>query len=189
MMDNSRWHKFNDKLYSLLKREPLFVMDLGCAGGGFVKDFLDDGHQAIGLEGSDYSLLRKRAEWATIPDNLFTCDITHPFQVSHGGEPAVFDVITAWEVMEHLPQECLPGLCENLRKHLVPGGMCVFSVSSQNGFHHVTVRNDRLWRELFDKHGFVNDQKVVDYFGQDMVRGPTTHGNAPNTFHLALKLK
>jgi 2-polyprenyl-3-methyl-5-hydroxy-6-metoxy-1,4-benzoquinol methylase len=98
MHDNSTNPVFNRKLYQLLSHLPkLRVMDLGCAGGGFVKSLVDDGHEAIGLEGSDYSLHwdgpggteqeratrkpGKRAEWATIPDRLFTCDITRPFQV------------------------------------------------------------------------------------------------------------
>jgi hypothetical protein len=62
------------------------------------------------MEGSDYSLIRKRAEWATIPDSLFTCDITEPFVLAG----PLFYLVTAWEVMEHISQERLPGLCNNI---------------------------------------------------------------------------
>ncbi len=105
--DNSRNPLFNKKLYALLGRKPLHILDFGCAGGGFVKDCLDDGHIAIGLEGSDYCKRTGRAEWSTIPDHLFTCDITAPFflkAVNDLGEETdvKFDVITAWEFMEHI---------------------------------------------------------------------------------------
>jgi predicted TPR repeat methyltransferase len=78
---------------------PLRILDLGCSGGGFVKDCLDDGCLAVGLEGSNYSKNLRRAEWRTIPENLFTADLTTPFQVfsefPEGEVPLTFDVITA----------------------------------------------------------------------------------------------
>src|SRR5262249_52883832 len=131
--DNSRNRRFNVKLYQLLGRHmprvgprgawvywpniDLKVLDIGCAGGGFVKDCLDDGYLAVGLEGSDYSKKRNRAEWATIPDYLFTCDVTKDFDVvlrDGGGERRIlFDAVTAWEVMEHIAERDLPKVAEN----------------------------------------------------------------------------
>ena len=54
-------------------------MDIGCSGGGFVYQFVTRGVFAVGVEGSDYSKKNKRSEWATIPDYLFTGDVTKPF--------------------------------------------------------------------------------------------------------------
>lgn len=212
MHDNSRNSRFNKKLYRLLLHiSPIRICDLGCAGGGFVKDCLDDGHVAIGIEGSDYSTkwdgpggtreereLRKpgrRAEWATIPDNLFTADITKPFEVTVGDpadrmsfRPAVFDVFTAWEVMEHLHESDLPVLCDNVRHHLAPGGIWVMSVSEQPGDYHVCVNDRRWWLQLFDRNGFRNRDDLVEQFDvNDWVRGP--NHKAPMSFHLILSAK
>src|SRR5689334_11430474 len=104
-LDNSVNPRFNCKLFGWVGKRQVRVLDLGCAGGGFVKSVLDQGGAAVGIEGSDYSRLRLRAEWATIPDNLFTADITDSFQLlqksTQGQEnPAQFTVITAWEVLE-----------------------------------------------------------------------------------------
>src|SRR3954470_23753409 len=75
--------RFNDKLYKLWPVGTfLKVMDMGCAGGGFVRNCLDDGCIAVGLEGSDYSKRLRRAEWRIIPEYLFTCDITKDFEIS-----------------------------------------------------------------------------------------------------------
>ncbi len=125
--DNAIARRFNHKLCSYLgKREGLRVLDLGCAGGGFVRSLIDDGHFAVGLEGSDYPLLlNQAAEWPTIPLHLFTCDITKPFRLADSltNAPLLFDAITAWEAMENIPVESLPGLFENLDRHLAPGGL------------------------------------------------------------------
>jgi cyclopropane fatty-acyl-phospholipid synthase-like methyltransferase len=179
--DNSRWHRFNEKLYAWLTKRPLRIMDLGCAGGGFVKDCIDDGHEAIGLEGSDFSLIRKRAEWATIPNNLFTCDITKPFTVI----PALFDVVTAWEVMEHIGEADLPQLCRNVFTHLDDEGVWIMSVSTQVGDHHVTLHERGWWLDLLQKHGFMNFGERIGYFGEDFVRG--TQRDAPQSFHIIVR--
>jgi cyclopropane fatty-acyl-phospholipid synthase-like methyltransferase len=162
-------------------------MDIGCSGGAFVRDCLEDGHLAIGLEGSDYSLVRKRAEWATIPDNLFTCDVTKPFEVLEDGKLAIFNIISAWEVMEHIKEEDLTGLCQNVRRHLHRDGYWIMSVSEQQGEHHVCVHGPEWWKNLMGRGGFENVSERVTYFGDDWIRGPKQ--NAPQSFHLILKAK
>ena len=132
--DNSRNLRFNQKLYHLFPKQenPIAVLDIGCSGGGFVKSCLDDGCLAVGLEGSDFSKKRRRAEWATIPDFLFTCDVTRDFEIMlDDGNPRAlraerssydgksqkriqFDIVTAWEVMS----TSRPKICEDLQKTL-----------------------------------------------------------------------
>jgi cyclopropane fatty-acyl-phospholipid synthase-like methyltransferase len=197
--DNSRNPKFNEKLFALLKKtnfqKPYKVMDLGCSGGGFVKDMIDAGHEAVGLEGSDYSLKLKRAEWATIPDNLFTCDITRPFRVlsvlydagpdaETVGDDAKFDVVTAWELMEHISEAKLPQMLKNLKDHMSERGIFVCSVSPNHDPWHVTVYSHGWWNAKFEEHGLVNHPDLVAYFGDDWVRGPNQ--GAPNSFHFVL---
>src|SRR5688572_7916885 len=106
MYDNSTNRKFvlhmNEVISSQFKTGPRGFMDLGCSGGQLVADFKEIGWTAVGLEGSDYSLKHKRANWATLANtNLFTCDITKPFQVMLDQKPLCFHLITAWEVLEH----------------------------------------------------------------------------------------
>src|SRR5205807_1330748 len=113
-------------------KQRLAVLDLGCAGGGFVRSLLDDGHLAVGLEGCDLPQAARLGEWGTISQHLHTCDITQPFTVRDrdSGRPLVFDAITAWEVMEHIRDADLPVLMANVRKHLAPDGLFLCSVST-----------------------------------------------------------
>ncbi len=193
--DNSRNPIFNKKLEHLLGRKPLWVLDLGCAGGGFVKDCLDQGHTAVGLEGSDYSKKQQRAEWATIPEHLFTCDVSRPFELSclvesnHETTPVQFDVITAWEFIEHIKEENLPQVCQNALRHLRPGGLWIMSVSPNHEVIdgrvlHQTVQSAGWWLNFFKQQGFQNHPELVQYFDCDWVRGPLQ--NAPGSFHLIL---
>ena len=51
--DNTRHPRFVRKCETVFGRK-IRALDLGCAGGGLVLDFLLAGHSAVGLEGSDY---------------------------------------------------------------------------------------------------------------------------------------
>lgn len=72
---------FRQKLYSLYPDKILRVLDLGCAGGEFVRELINDGNIAVGLEGSDWSRNMQREAWPIISKFLFTCDITKPFAI------------------------------------------------------------------------------------------------------------
>lgn len=166
---------------------------MGCSGGGFVRDCFEDGMLAVGLEGSDYSKKFKRAEWRFIPEYLFTCDVTSPFElfVDSGKEkmPLLFDVVTSWELIEHIAQKDLPAVINNVKRHLVPNGMWILSVSMNHDIIdgvdlHQTVQKKRWWIAFFEKYGLRNNPQHVRYFQDQFIRGPRY--GAPNSFHLVL---
>lgn len=180
--DNSTHRRFNKKLGELFGIDKsLWVLDLGCSGGGFVKSCLDEGGMAVGIEGSDYSKKLRRAEWRTIPEHLFTADITVPFNVSGefpaGEKRLQFDVITSWEVMEHIHERDLAAVVENVKKHLRPGGLWIMSISLADDFHegvnlHQTVKPKTWWVEKMDSLGLHCVDEYVRYFNTQFVRGP-----------------
>jgi len=184
--------RFNQKLFRLYANLDRFprILDLGCSGGGFVKTCLDKGSLAVGLEGSDYSLNHSRAEWPLLGNKfLFTADITRDFQVTQNENPLLFDVITAWEVMEHLPEERLPTVCDNLYRHLEEHGLAIMSVSTKEEVIkgvklHLTVQDKKQWIEMFEKHGLYNLAHYKSYFNTQYVRGPKQ--KASGSFHLFL---
>ena len=187
--DNSVNGRFNAKLSAWISPHDLTVLDLGCSGGGAVRSFIEQGCLAVGIEGSDYSLRRQRAEWATIPEFLFTADITAPFTVEAGGQCLFrFSVITAWEVMEHIRSEELDRVLANMARHLTTGGVLIMSVSTRsdvvNGVElHQTVEGKDWWMRKFDGAGFDQHEDIVAFFGNDFVRWEE---NAPGSFHAIL---
>ena len=178
LYDNSINHLFNLKLYSYFNYRPdLSVMDLGCSGGGMVKSFLEDGYTAIGLEGSDISKRLRSAEWDTVPYHLFTCDIASPFLVrDSSGKQAKFHCITAWDVLEHIPESKLPQLFENIKLHLAQDGIFVCSIDTQpdgnpltGAIYHVTIHDKGWWLNRFEEAGLVEIKSP--FRKEDYVRG------------------
>jgi len=187
VVDNSKNLKFNEKLYQITT-PPISVLDFGCAGGGFVKTVLDDGNEAVGLEGSDLPKNGLMGEWGTIPSNLFTCDITYPFVVHKGDHfPHQFDVITAWEFVEHIEEYDLPQVFKNMILHLKRDGLFIMSTPSdithppKKGYdHHRNRRPPEWWEEQFANLGFKRVTKFEVLFGGDWIR--RERGNVRNVY-------
>lgn len=175
-VNNSRSTDFNQQLQDLLKHtlEPS-VLDIGCAGGGMVHDVLEMGIDAVGLEGSDFCKRNKLKEWPLIPENLFTCDVTKPFVLSSENGPHPFDVITAWEVFEHIPEEDLPQLMRNLNTHSKTGTGLVCSIanfpSPVLGVElHRTIKESKWWETLFAAYDWRRDKELERHFDGHRVR-------------------
>jgi 2-polyprenyl-3-methyl-5-hydroxy-6-metoxy-1,4-benzoquinol methylase len=179
LYDNSRNPKFNLKLYSLLNyKQDLTLLDLGCAGGGLVKSILEDGYTAVGLEGSDISMKLRSGEWDTCPYHLFTCDIASPFKIVDSNSQSVkFDVVTSWEVLEHIPESKVNQLITNISNHLSTGGYFIGSVDMipdgnplTGAIYHLTLRPKNWWLEKFVSHGF-QEVSFHPFKIEDYVRG------------------
>ncbi len=195
--DNSKNSRFNEKIYKIFENNGklgLKVLDMGCSGGGFVKSCIDDGCLAVGIEGSDYSQKMKRAEWRTIPDYLFTCDITGDFEIykldiNNNESRIIFDLVTCWEVMEHIKESDLDRLCSNVKKHLSTKGLWIMSVSQTDDIIdgvnlHQTVKPKKWWIDKFKTLGFEHLPKFEKYFNEQYIRGDKY--GAPGSFHLIL---
>lgn len=143
-------------------------MDLGCAGGGFIAQFLFNEVFAIGIDGSDYGLKNQTGEWGNIPDNLFTADITKPFKVvDDEGNRVQFDAISAFDVLEHIQESDLPQLLNNIRDHLKVGGIFIAGIATfPDEGYHVTLKEEAWWDNLHRDFGLIRDEPL-EYFGRN----------------------
>lgn len=162
--DDTRCFPFVKRTEEYFGRKVRFC-DLGCAGGGLVFDFLSNHNFAIGIDGSDISRRLGRAHWGVIPDCLMVADLTKPFSIVNAGNSTLdleyFDVISAWEVMEHIPESAIPVMLNNVYRHLEKNGIFACSVSTEpdqdpntGAVWHVTVRPKEWWLDVFKTNGF-----------------------------------
>ncbi len=179
--DNSMNPRFNRKIRKIIGF-PLSVLDLGCAGGGMVKTFIDSGNIAIGIEGSDCCFSNKLHEWKTIPDNLFTADITKPFRILSDNQDMKFDLITAWEFLEHIKKEDLIPVFDAISRNLKKNGIVVCSINSLNVYWHRTIWNKKRWRKFIVRKTKlkIRDDLLAKFKLRDFVR------KIKSSFHLVL---
>ena len=139
----------------------MIAVDIGTGAAGLVYEFLMNDVVALGIDGSDYCRRNKIGYWPVVPDALHTCDVTYPFTARRitDGVPVQFDLITMWEVLEHIGEASLPGILANIANHLTPTGFCLGSISrlqynAVDGTpYHVTRQPKSWWRERFAAHG------------------------------------
>jgi 2-polyprenyl-3-methyl-5-hydroxy-6-metoxy-1,4-benzoquinol methylase len=157
-----------DEVISLFNH-PISYLELGCAGGTIVDYLVSRGHDAYGIDGTDHPIKIGRTAWKKHHNTrLFTCDLSKPFDIL---ESPKFDVISAWEFMEHLPPKCINYLMAKLYKLLKEDGIILFGISSVECSHHLSVFTREIWEqnvfsELFDTHDYNLTSKYrEDYIG------------------------
>lgn len=140
-------------------------LDLGCSTGGLVYDFISRSNFACGIEGSDAPKNFNLGFWPIIPEFLFSGDLTREFTILRSNKLLKFDLITAWEVLEHIREEDLHAFFGNVSKHLSSTGVFIASVAQfsdrdpKTGREwHVTIRSKDWWSKKFSEFGFVEIQ-------------------------------
>jgi cyclopropane fatty-acyl-phospholipid synthase-like methyltransferase len=170
-LDNNVTPEFVNDVELYFQRKINFL-DLGCAGGALTCELIDRGHNAVGIDGSDHCLnFRQEAadklsmskplgfdNWQKHGNTrLFTADITKDFQLYENGEPMKFDLITAWDVMEHFFPDRIDTFIEQIKKHLTPDGLFVasiakFSLNKHNVEYHKSNFPQEWWLERLTPH-------------------------------------
>jgi 2-polyprenyl-3-methyl-5-hydroxy-6-metoxy-1,4-benzoquinol methylase len=155
--DNNSNIKYIHEVKKYFNNEKIAVMDLGCAGGQIIVDHHLLGDTAVGLEGSS-NVFRGTGKhnWEILfNQNLFLCDITEPYTINYEKEHMMFDYIQMWEVLEHIPEEKLPILFTNIKKHLKDTGIFCGSIATHvcPSGTHVSIFPKSQWITLFKDNG------------------------------------
>ena len=151
---------FIDEIENYFGGNKIKTLDVGCAGGQLTVDFHNRGHLAIGIEGSDYSVITRRANWPNYYDNiLFTCDATKPYEiVDDNDNRIIFDLITSWEVVEHIHNDDLSNFFSNMTEHMNENSIFCASIApvpdvQQGHILHQSVYSKEVWMsEILPKY-------------------------------------
>lgn len=142
-LDNHCDSTFVSSVENFFSNAKISILDLGCAGGAFVSHMINRGHEVVGLEGSDHCLNldpKVITKIGSMPlgynnwrlygnKNLFTCDVSYDYQVQKHGKPMRFDLITCFDVMEHLYPERIDKFLEMVTRHLKPQGIFAANIA------------------------------------------------------------
>jgi 2-polyprenyl-3-methyl-5-hydroxy-6-metoxy-1,4-benzoquinol methylase len=190
MRDNTTNPDFIEEIHEFFKLnydlDTFNFLDLGCSGGQLVVDLHNKGNLSVGLEGSDYSVKHERANWPEYHNKiLFTCDVTKPYTLYNNDEPVKFNIITAWEVVEHIHPEDLSAFFTQISNNLEEGGIFLASISTVedviNGFKlHQTVFTESEWYKKFPELLKDTNLKLFKYPFTHKVRSDYT------SFHILL---
>jgi SAM-dependent methyltransferase len=123
--------------------------DVGCGSGAFAAELMRSGMDVIGCERSLVG--RKLAARQGVDCRAFDLELVPASDVKSN-----FDVVTCFEVGEHLPAQLAATLVRFICEH---GRCAVFTAAhpGQGGTGHINEQPKEYWIGLFAKSGYVHD--------------------------------
>ena len=124
---------------------PRSVADIGCGRGAWLKVWLESGtSDVLGVDGPYVP-----QEGLLVTSALFrSADLRSPIDLGRR-----FDLVTSFEVGEHLPLAASEAFVESLCRH-APIVAFSAAVPGQGGEQHVNEQPYEFWRDLFAKRGY-----------------------------------
>lgn len=147
------------------------------AGGkeGFGAHILSYGANDITIADIDDSFLTRAKSWFK-----YFCPVTYVKSDFEKDFPqGTWDVVTAFEIIEHLTPEGGDFFVKNISEHLKPGGALIFSVPHMVANHeHKTLYDEEKIKALISKYLTIEElyvQKGKTLSGKPMYKGLTCH--------------
>jgi len=187
--DNRVNHKFVAQIEHLFRR-PIKFLDIGCAGGNLALEFHRRGHLAAGVDGSDQCLnpkpeiVQQRGFLPAGHENwqkhynevLFTCDLSKPYQIQENGKPLKFDVISTWDVLEHIHPDSVDLALQMVANHLEEGGIFLGNVALFSSLGHGNTPEIEYHQSVFPREWWA--EKISKYFS--IIKYPVFEHNRPS---------
>lgn len=141
---------------SILRLSPdrLSILELGCGSGALGNLLLRLGvSRYVGIDGN--ALAGRFSPYMRYCKNNFLfLNLQEPIKLYANETRLYFDIVCSFEVLEHIAENALNILLQNITFHLRAGGLFICSASTGDwGDVHVTVRARAWWIERFSKYG------------------------------------
>lgn len=136
----------------LRKGSSLKMLDIGCGQGYYVRDAIEEGINAHGIDISTHAVDNALAE---VRDRITCGSITKiPFPDEE------FDIMTAFDVIEHIHPKDTLNAVEEIRRVLKPDGIIIITTPNSNygswvfDLTHINVRPPKFWKLVLEEHNF-----------------------------------
>ena len=123
------------------------MVDVGCGQACVVKDAVDRGLEALGIDGDPgdghgpYNFKR--------PDVPF---LLHDYTKGPAPVDQEFDLAWTVEFLEHVSSDYIPNFMDTLKKCKYV--ICTFARPGDGGHHHVNEQEPEYWIDVFQHYGF-----------------------------------
>jgi SAM-dependent methyltransferase len=126
------------------------ILDVGCSSGDFLKVAKENGFKKIaGIEiNSEMAKIASESGIEIIGNSLFDIDIASQ----------LFDVITLWDVFEHLPEPKIS--LERINTLLKEDGVLIMSIPNLKSFDRFLFKENWIGWDA-PRHFFLFDQKLL----------------------------
>jgi SAM-dependent methyltransferase len=122
------------------------VLDVGCAGGGWLSEWKQAGiADVFGVDGAYVETTDLEIE----PERFMSADLARPFELGR-----TFDLVQSLEVAEHVDEAASDVFVSNLVRHAARSILFSAAVPGQGGEHHVNEQPYDFWRKRFAENGF-----------------------------------
>lgn len=177
--DGSNYHNYGDdpgwgpitKLMTTLVGDRLTIVEAAAAKGWFIRRARVWGHNAWGFDLSDYAIGQAPVEvrrFLRVHDAIDEWPYPDAFA----------DIVCAWEFFEHIHDENIPAVLDQMLRVVKPGGQLWlktgivvpddhdFAGQEDHDHTHVAVHDREWWESLFASAGLVHlasTEDALDY--------------------------
>jgi len=104
---------FLQDIDNIFSKKPLTILDVGCINGTLVHDFIQRGHNAVGLDQCN----PKQGFWLhSYQKTLFSCDVSRNFSVLLDDKLMQCELIIGLGVADHIDPNLISLFFENVQK-------------------------------------------------------------------------
>jgi hypothetical protein len=133
----------------LIRAPVLSILEAGCGGGWFTKEFYDRGIDIVAIEGTRVGV-DKAIQRGVPPQRITHHDLRRPLQIGRR-----FQIAVCTEVAEHIECPFAAQLIQTLVDH---SDIIWFSFEPPGGneahYHHCNEQPLKFWSNLFNFHGY-----------------------------------
>jgi len=152
----------------------LLLLDLGTATGTVPLSCVAADISGLGIEGSSHPKCNKVGAWGVMPSIVRNADISKKISLylKRTFKPVKFDIIWSSDVFEHIQEDRLEVLFDNITRHLSKDGFLISTIATiKDGKYHHTVKNRFWWRRFVNKNTGLKVIKPV----KELAAYPRTH--------------